>query len=252
VEPFKFSRQTIAFLCVLAAVEIAIVLIFPVVAVLLGVLATALQLFVWLKTGIRSGKWLWWNPAAVPLTQMEGALALSAALMFSVGVLEAGYEASRLAVGTKVVLSGLIWPYLETGRMPSSDPNEPHSVSYGDPESQQRLKDELKKAAIPYTVETIGGNEFVAWTREHNAAVEEIQRKIEYEFTAGHNISFDDAKLQQEFVDWLKKRGIVSDIVTRGGKKWVVWTKGPDDLVRQFMKETSPCPRPKAEKAKPC
>jgi len=85
-DPFSITRQTIAFLGFLAAFELASVLVFPAIAIFFAVVALALAFIVWLKAGIRTRKWLWWNPIALPLTQAEGAIALSAALLVSVSM----------------------------------------------------------------------------------------------------------------------------------------------------------------------
>jgi len=58
VDQFSFRRQTIAFLGILAVLELAIVLVFPAASVLLGVVAVMLIFFVWIKAGIRTRKWL--------------------------------------------------------------------------------------------------------------------------------------------------------------------------------------------------
>lgn len=249
MEPFTFNRQTIAFLCVIAAVELVIVLVFPLLAIALGALAALLLPIVWIKTGIRSGKWLWLNPVAVPLTQFEGALALSAALLLSVGALEVGHEALRVASGKRDLLTGYFFPLIGAGP-PSERRIGSSSVNYGDPGTQQQLKDALTKAGIPYSVETRDGTEYVVWTSQYNAAVEKIQREMEEPFTAGHNVSFDDPKQEREFREWLKKRGISNEIVTSGGKKFIVWKDGPKDLMMQFMDENSSrCPRDKPASA---
>ena len=251
MDPFRFTRQTIAFLGVLAAVELAIFLLFPTAIVVLAALAALLGLFVWLKTGMRSGRWLWWNPAAVPLTHIEGALALSAALMFSCGILVAGYEGIRFASGERELLLGYVWRYLRPAEVSGPPlPSRSHGTSYSDPALQQELKDELGKAGIPYTVKMSDGKEFVGWTSEHNAAVEEIQKKVTGVPGAGeHSVSFGDPATGREFREWLLKRGIPSETETLRGRESVVWKakEGAEDLPMQFMNERSvPCKRDKA------
>ena len=128
MDPFRFTRQTIAFLGVLAGVELAIFLLFPTAIIALAAMAALLWVFVWFKTGLRARKWLWWNPVAVPLTQIEGALALSAALMLSSGILVAGYEAIRFASGERELLLGYVWRYLRPAEV-SSPPTGSSSVT---------------------------------------------------------------------------------------------------------------------------
>lgn len=235
VDRFSFTRQTAVFLGFLAAFEVAALLVFPVIAVAFGALAALLLVIVWAKAGMRTRKWLWWNPAAVPLTQAEGAFAVSAALLVSVGLLLAGYEAIRFASGERDMLTGFAFRHM-VSREPSSRPVNTRATSYSDPAHQKRLKDELDKAGIPYVLEFDDGKEFVKWTAEHDAAVEEIRRtRVDTLFSGGRNASFPDPALRQEFTDWLTQRGIPYDVVHSSGQEFVVWEKGPDDLVRQFM-----------------
>lgn len=244
VDAFSTTRQTFAFLAILALVELAMVLVFPLLVVVLGVLAALLLVLVWMKSGIRTRKWLWWNPAAVPLTQAEGAVALSAAIMFCAGMLVAGYEAARFASGEREFLTGYIFRQMRAGAPPSR-PVGTRAFSYSDAAMQQQFKDELAKAGIPFTLEVKDGKEFVAWTPEHNAAVEKIERKLRDDPAAGgRNVRFGDPEMQEEFKEWLRKRGIAYEVVTTRGEEFVVWKEGPKDLVRQFMESrgTTDCP----------
>lgn len=244
-DQFSFTRQTAVFLGVLAAFEVAALLVFPLIAVAFGALAALLLVIVCVKAGIRTRKWLWWNPASVPLTQAEGAIALSAALLVSVGLLLTGYEAIRFASGERDMLTGFAFRHM-VSREPSSRPVSTRATSYSDSARQKRLKDELDKAGIPYVLEFDDGKEFVKWTVEHDAAVEEIRRtRVDTLFSGDRNASFPDPALRQEFTDWLTQRGIPFEVVHSSGQEFVVWEKGPDDLVRQFMESrptTADCP----------
>jgi hypothetical protein len=239
MDPFSFTRQTIAFLGILAVLELAIVLVFPAASVLLGIVAVMLIVFVWIKAGIRTGKWLWLNPVAVPLSQAEGAVALAAVLMFAAGILVTGYEAIRYASGERDLLTGYAFRHMLRSQ-PPSPPLGSHGSHYSDTAKQQRLKDELARAGIPYTLEVTDGKEFIKWSFEHNAAVEDIRRRrVETMFSDNRNAAFPDPALRQEFTDWLTRRGITSEVVNSNGKEFVVWDQGPDDLVRQFMEGRS-------------
>jgi hypothetical protein len=238
MDRFNITRQTITFLVLLAVLELAIVLVFPLVSVLFGAFAVLLVALVWVKAGIRTRKWLWWNPIAVPLTQVEGTIALSAVLFFSAGVLVTGYEAIRFASGEKNVLTGYAFRHML--RSPPSPPLGSRSSSYSDPAMQQRLKDELAKAGIPYALDVTDGKEFIKWSVEHNAAVEDIKRRrVDTLFSDNRNASFPDPALRQEFTDWLTQRNIPYEIVNSTSGEFVVWEKGPNDLVRQFMEGRS-------------
>jgi hypothetical protein len=237
MEPFSITRQTIAFLGILAAFELAVVLVFPLVAVVFGALAALLLLMVCVKAGRRTRKWLWWNPVAVPLTQFEGAIVLSAALLLATGILVIGYEAIRFASGERNMLTGYAFRHM-LREAPASRPVSTRAVSYSDPAMQKRLKDELDKAGIRYALEIEDGKEFIKWSAEHNTAVEDIQRRrVDAMFSGGHNASFPDPALRKEFTDWLTRRGIPYEVVTSSGMEFVVWDKGERDLVRQFMEE---------------
>ena len=239
MDQFNITRQTITFLALLAVLELAIVLVFPFVSVVFGAFAVLLVVLVWLKAGIRTRKWLWWNPVAVPLTQVEGTIALSAVLFFSVGILVTGYEANRFASGERDMLTGYAFRHMLSSQ-PSSRPVGTRSSSYSDPAMQQRLKDELAKAGIPYALDVTDGKEFIKWPVEHNAAVEDIKRRrVDTLFSGGRNASFPDPALRKEFTDWLTRRGITYEVVNSSSGEFVVWEKGPNDLVRQFMEGRS-------------
>jgi len=238
MDQFNITRQTITFLALLAVLELAIVLVFPFVSVVFGAFAVLLVVLVWLKAGIRTRKWLWWNPVAVPLTQVEGTIALSAVLFFSVGVLVTGYEAIQFASGERNVLTGYAFRHML--RSQPSPPLGSRSSSYSDPAMQQRLKDELAKAGIPYALDVTDGKEFIKWSVEHNAAVEDIKRRrVDTLFSDNRNASFPDPALRQEFTDWLTQRNIPYEIVNSTSGEFVVWEKGPNDLVRQFKEGRS-------------
>lgn len=234
----------------LTVLELAIVLVFPAVSVLLGVIAMPLVVFVWIKAGLRTRKWWWLNPAAVPLTQAEGAIALSAALFFSVGFVVSGYEAIRYASGERHVLTGYAFRHM-LSRQPYSPPAVSRSSSYSNPAMQKRLKDELAKAGIPYALDVTDGKEFIKWPIEHNAAVEEIQRRrVDTLFSNNRNAAFPDPALREEFTAWLTSRAIPHEVVNSNDGVFVVWETGPDDLVRQFMEgRSTDCARSPAASA---
>ena len=125
------------------------------------------------------------------------------------------------------------WPYVD----PSRVGERTRSVSYSDPSRQQRLKDGLREAGIPFTVKMQDGQEFVGWTGEHDAAAEAINQKV----SAGplpsgsRNVHIPDSGLHKEFTDWLSAKGIKHEVVQMDGKDWVVWDPAAGDLMRQFM-----------------
>lgn len=109
------------------------------------------------------------------------------------------------------------------------------SVSYSDPQMQQRLKDGLRAAGIPFKVKTQDGKEFVGWDAEHAAAAQAVDEKIkEGPLPGGRNAHFSDAGLQKQFTDWLGEKGIQHEVVKSDGKDYVVWHAGAGDAVRDF------------------
>jgi len=111
------------------------------------------------------------------------------------------------------------------------------SVHYGDAATQQALKDALDKSGIPYKLEMRDSEEFVGWTRAHDAAARKIKRQIDgSDLPPGPNVSFSNPVLQKEFVAWLTSKGVKHETTSAYGREHVVW-EGPDDLSRQFMTE---------------
>jgi len=250
LDQFTFTRQTIVFLAMLAALETAIVLVFPLIAVVAAFVAFILIVCVWVKAGIRTRKWLWWNPGNVPLTQAEGAIAVSAALLFGVGLLIAGYEGIQYASGDRNLLTGYAFRHM-TREAPATRPVGWRGNHYSSPDMQMALKAELVKADIPFKVETTDGKEFVLWPPEHDTAVEEIRRKLhEGPSAAGRSVHFDKAETREAFKMWLLKQRIPFEIVEMRGNEYVVWKDGPKELAMQFLKEYyQPCPDDKAASA---
>jgi hypothetical protein len=250
MDAFTFNRQTLAFLGILAVLELLIVLVFPVLAIVLAVVAFVLMAFVWLKAGIRTRKWLWWDLGKVPLTQVEGAIAASSALLFACGVLVGGIEAVRYASGERTLLTGYAFRHMLRESKPdvATRPVGMRGTHYSDPDMQMALKAELAKAGIPHKVETTDGKEFVMWAPENEAAVEEIQRKVHAAPSrTGRSVHFDKPATQQAFKAWLAKRGIAYETRTQGGKEFVVWKDGSPELAIEFLKDQHvPCPRESA------
>lgn len=253
MDAFTFNRQTLAFLGILAVLELLMVLVFPVLAIVSAVVAFVLMVFVWLKAGIRTRKWLWWNLGNVPLTQVEGAMAVSSALLFACGVLVGGIEAVRYASGERTLLVGYAFRHMLWEGKPDL-PTRPVGMRgshYSSPDMQMALKAELAEAGIPFKVETTDGKEFVKWAPEHDSAVEEIRRRVhEAPSPAGRSVHFDKPETREAFKMWLLKRRIPFEIVEMRGKEYVVWKEGTKELAMQFLKEHyKPCPDDKAASA---
>ncbi|HKX38910.1 MAG TPA: hypothetical protein VJN20_09660, partial [Burkholderiales bacterium] len=118
--------------------------------------------------------------------------------------------------------------------------------SYGDAETQERFKQELARAGIPFEVESRDGKEWVGWTQDHNAAVEAIHLKVsEGPLPAGRSMGFGDPAHHKEFAEWLARKGVKSETVRAYGKEYLVWEEGAGEALA-LMNEFH------AERAKKC
>ena len=237
MDAFSYTRQTAVFLALLAAIELVIVLVFPLLALALALLALVLMAAIWLKAGLRTRRWLWWNPMAVPLTQAEGALAVSGALLLGIGLVVAGYEAIALNMGGRTLLSGVAWELVRP-RAEAPRPVGKRGSHYSDPDRQRSFEDGLAKAGIPYSKETHEDKEFIYWSHEYDQAAEEISRKVRGDVAPGkHTVAFENAATHEEFKLWLVERSIRFEVIQTEDKKYVAWKDAPADLALQFLKE---------------
>ena len=239
MDPFIFTRQTAAFVALLCVVELVAFVVFPILSLVFAALGLAMLLLVWFRAGLRTSKWLWLNPVDVPLTEAEGAVAVSAAVFIVAGLLVIGHEGTRFAAGKRDLLTGYVWQFIRPVEF-SRPPFETHSTSYSDRDTQQRLKDALAKAGVPFKLEKKDGKEFITWAEEHTRAVEDIVRKLDDRPSPGkRSVSFQTPELQQAYKQWLKKRGIAFEVVRAHDREFVTWKDGTDDLPMEFMKERS-------------
>jgi hypothetical protein len=225
MEQFKFTPQAIAFLSVVAVLAIAVTVLAPLAAVALGALAVVLLPLIWLKAAIRSGK------IVTPFTAVEGAIALSALLLVGAGISVTGYVMWRIGTGHAVSLAGAMLPGIRPG-----PPVGSKSVHYSDPDRMQRLKDELAKAGVPYTVQNREGKEFIAWPAQHNATAEAIDEKLRNKpWPNNRNAFFKDPDLRKQFTDWLTEKGIKHETVMTHGEPYIVWEESGGDAAKDFM-----------------
>lgn len=223
MEPFRLTSQTVAFIAVMAVVAVVVAVAAPFGSIALGVLALLALGTILIKAMFRARKW--W-----PLNAVEGTIALSSLVLVSGSVGVVAYSIVRL--GTDSGLPMMIgWPYVD----PNRAGERTHGVSYSDSSTQQRLKDGLREAGIPFTVKTEDGKEFVNWKHEHHAAAEAISAKVRDPLAGRRNAHFPDAKLQEQFLDWLKQKAVKYEVVEMRGQEYVVWDESAGDAVRQFM-----------------
>jgi hypothetical protein len=99
VNQFLYFLGAIALFVGVFVVSFAIGVSFPGGSILLAVIAAPVIATVWVKLGIRTGKWLWWNVRTAPLTRMEGVVALAALSMIAAGVAVFGSLGWRFSSG---------------------------------------------------------------------------------------------------------------------------------------------------------
>src|SRR5204863_1278214 len=111
----------------------------------------------------------------------------------------AGLMVLRLGLGDAVSLGGAMLP-MSAGKSAGW-----HSVWYSNAETQQRLKDGLTKAGIPFRTRMERGKEYVSWPPEHDAAAEKISEQArDGDLQAPRrSIAFGTAEMQKEFIAWL-------------------------------------------------
>jgi hypothetical protein len=238
MEPFRLTPHSVAFLSVMAAVTLVVAVAAPFGSIALGIVALLAIGVVLIKAMLRARRW--W-----PLTAVEGTVALSGVVLLVGGLAVMAYSMVRLGTGHPFGMT-VGWPSMDDASRTGSTTR---SVSYSDPAMQQRLKDRLRDAGIPFSVKIEGdGKEYVGWSGEHNAAAEAINEKVrEGPLPNGRNARFPDAALEKQFTEWLTRKGIKHEVVNG----YVVWDEGAGDPVREFMESrgTTEC---KGKTAAPC
>lgn len=224
METFRLTPQSIAFVALMAGVAVVVALAAPFGSIALGAVALAAIGLVLIKAMLRARGW--W-----PLSAVEGTVALCGLVLVAGGLAVVAYAVVRLGTGEPLRMM-VGWPHVD----PSRAGVTARSVSYSDPDTQQRLKDGLREAGIPFTLKMQDGKEFVGWPAEHNVAAEAINEKVRAgPFRSGSNAHIPDAQLQQQFVAWLEKKGIRHEVAKSDGKDYVVWDPGAGDAIREFM-----------------
>ena len=241
MEPFRLTPQSIAFLSVMAAVAVVVAVAAPFGSIALGVAALMAIGVVLIKAMLRARRW--W-----PLTAVEGTVALSGVVLLVGGLAVMAYSMVRLGTGHPFGMT-VGWPSMADGARTTSITR---SISYSDPEMQQRLKDGLRAAGVPFTVKMQDGKEYVGWEAEHAAAAQAVDDKIkEGPLPAGRNVHFPDPTLRKQFTDWLAQKGIQHQVVTTRGEDYVVWNENRGDLAREFIESRSADCKGKVAAGKP-
>ena len=104
------------------------------------------------------------------------------------------------------------------------------SVSYGNAEDQERFKQALSNAGIPYDVVTEHrSQEFVRWDASYSEAVQGVKDSIF--LPSGRNLSLDEAR-QLRFKEWLQQQGIPFRTMVEDGREYIVWEEVDAERVR--------------------
>ena len=225
VEPFRFTGQSITVLALMAAVAIIVGVAAPFGSIALGAAALLALGAVLVKAMLRTRDW--W-----PLTAVEGTIAASCLVLMVGGLGVVGYSIVRLGEGWHMTIG---WPSA-LNEAPPAVPRSTRNVMYTDPELQQKVKDGLRAAGVPYTVTTREDNEYIGWPPEHNETAEAaIEKVVGRTLPNDRNVHFPDPAVQKEFVEWLEKKGVRYEIVKSRGVDHVVWNEGAGNVVREFI-----------------
>jgi len=228
--PFGFDRQTVTFLVLIAVVTVVVAVAAPFGSIALGLLSLLAVGLVLIKAMFRTRRW--W-----PLTAVEGTIAVSGLVFVIGGIAVTGVAMVRLGEGWHIMVG---WPTVDPSRAGPRAGKVARAVSYSDPQLQQQLKDALREAGIPFTVETRDGKEYVGWAAEHNAAADAVNEKLaDKPLPSGRNAHFPDPQDHKQFVDWLTKKGIGHEVVKMRGDDYVVWDEAGGNAAHEFMRSRS-------------
>ena len=104
-------------------------------------------------------------------------------------------------------------------------------ISYDDANYQQRFKQALSKAAIPYEVVVEHNKETIYWDSSYSAAVVNAQDSLD--LPPGRNVRLDEPRLVR-FKVWLDKRRIPYETVNIDGRKYITWAKADTKRVKMW------------------
>jgi hypothetical protein len=222
---------------VILVLALFMVFLAPFALMVLGGVGVVLLIGLWLKTAVRARK------LVAPFTPAEGALALSSLFLIVGAATVSGLMVARLGLGHAVSLGGAMLPMMSGGPPRAGD----RSVYFSDSATRQHLKDGLTKAGVPFRVSTREGKEYVSWSQEHGGAAEKALEEAKSAGPANdpssthRSVSFGAADTQKDFVAWLAKRGVKSEIVRNDGKDYVNWRDSApiSEIMEAFLSERS-------------
>jgi hypothetical protein len=103
--------------------------------------------------------------------------------------------------------------------------------SYDNAEEQERFKQGLSAAGIPYKLTKRNNREFVSWEPKYNLAVE----KVEFSrfLPSGRSISLDEQR-QSRFKVWLKQTKIPYKTLLIGKREYIIWDQADSKRVQEW------------------
>src|SRR5262245_41862494 len=117
-------------------------------------------------------------------------------------------------------------------RVETSSRTTAESVSYGNARDQERFKQALQSAGIPFEVATEQrGQEFVRWDASYSAQVKRIKDSLF--LPAGRNLRLDPQR-QSQFKAWLDQNAVPYRTMAQEDGEYVVWEAADDARVRAW------------------
>jgi len=225
------DRGALAYVLALTIVCGVLLLLVPAALSLLGVLAAVVLAAVWVKAGLRTGRWFVLRPGSVMTTVERSFWTTSVVIVF-------------FGLAATVYGTFLVRPAGEPFRLPLSFGDPPvgtRAVSYSDPQMQEALKRALESSGVPHRVEKRDdGKEWISWLPKDNDAAERVVRAVVGDpLPSGRNVSLGDPGDQAEFMGWLSKRGVPHKQVISHGKPFVVWDgdETSEKLMEEFLRD---------------
>jgi hypothetical protein len=104
-------------------------------------------------------------------------------------------------------------------------------VSYGNTEDQERFKQALTTARIPYDVTVQNNKESIYWDVSYSKAVEKVKDSLFV--PSGRNISLDEQD-QPRFKAWLEQRKIPYRTMIENKREYIVWEEVDSKRVQEW------------------
>jgi hypothetical protein len=108
------------------------------------------------------------------------------------------------------------------------------AYSFHDPVRQEQFKQKLTAAGVPFTTETLDGQEFVRWTKSDAERATAIRQEVfGPDLPSGRHIAYDGAT-QARFKAWLTENGIPFSTAEKDGREYIIWEPAVDKEVRKW------------------